>query len=418
METKSIKSSVVKNYMRFNKNRSINNNVTKTYHVSANEKTKNNVSFGRISCKLIFRNIAGMMSNIDETKNAFITMIGTGLIAPFAIMCSPKKPCRNPKPSDDVKDREKKLFQALRQPISAALAFAFNMVSIYGINKLLNYGAYKAHWGMFKDEGLKELIPDGKYLEKEARTVLKGKADNKLAAEWAEELNFVQKNDEQLKSGLKEKIRAEYDDVGITLDKAALEEKASSKSAMQDFKIEKMVEAKQKKLKEAKVQELMSDVPKNLDTELITEDYQKQVRKLCSDEFDAIEKRANLKWYDKFLRIFGYNTKKVTALENEKTELMNKKGIELVKTKMGKAFDNVSTKLKAYVDIRTPKAQKVFKNKLFWISLATNLVTLALSCVALNWLHPKLAAGIDKLRGKNAEQTPSTEKKVEVSTCR
>ena len=393
------------------------NSAPKTYHISAKDNAGKKVSFGRISGKLVFKNLSNCMANISEITNSVIIAIGTGLIAPFAIMCSPKKPCSNSKPVDEKKDKEKKFFQAVRQPISAGLAFAFSMVTIFLINKILDYGSYKAQWKLLKDEGLQGLIPDEKYLKKQAKKVFNGKANAELNAEWANELRLVQ-NETQIKAELKERIRRSYDDIGITLDEATLDKKASSKGAIKKFKIAKMIELKQEKLKSEKIAELRAKPPVNLNEELITENYQKQVRETFSSKFETLKKDANLKWYDKLLKRIGIHTKRVTALEKAETDIINTEGLKLVKKDMGEAFFNEAEKIKQYIKVRTPKAQLIFKNKRFWITLVPNLFMIAMSCIALNKLHPKLAAFIDKCRGKNPEQTPSAEKKVEVSTCR
>ena len=71
-------------------------------------------------------------------------------------------------------------------------------------------------------------------------------------------------------------------------------------------------------------------------------------------------------------------------------------------------------KLRKFVETRSAKAQKLFGNKIFWLSLVTNLFMVGISCVALNWMHPKFAAFIDKIKGKKNTDTSSPETKVEV----
>ena len=184
------------------------------------------------------------MKKPSEEVNTCINAIGTGLIAPFAIMCSPKKPCSNPKPTDEKKDKEKKFFQAIRQPISAVLAFAFTMPTAMGITYASNKLAYKANWGFFKDQ---YLIPDEYYLKEQAKKALKAKEGSALQKEWAEELKIAE-NQEQIKDGLKKKILSDFEQVGDTISDAELEKRVSNKKAIRSYTAEKMAEARQEKL--------------------------------------------------------------------------------------------------------------------------------------------------------------------------
>ena len=141
-------------------------------------------------CKLLFRQLSNYMKSPIEMTNAEIAFIGTGAIAPFAIMCSPgkKTACQE----DKEADRERKIFQALRQPVSAALAFGFQVPTTMGIEKGFNYLAYKKHIKMFDDEVLGHLIPDNKYLQKQAKKVLKGTANQDVMKDWEKEYKMVQ----------------------------------------------------------------------------------------------------------------------------------------------------------------------------------------------------------------------------------
>ena len=68
--------------------------------------------------------------------------------------------------------------------------------------------------------------------------------------------------------------------------------------------------------------------------------------------------------------------------------------------------------MKKFIENRIGKSQKLYGNKIFWLTLGTNLIMVAISCVALNWLHPKFAAFVDKIKNKGKEN--SDDKKVEV----
>ena len=131
----------------------------------------------------LFRRLSNYMKEPSEMTNALIAAIGTGAIAPFAIMCSPAKKTDNAQ--DKKAEREKKAFQALRQPVSAALAFGFQVPTTIGIAALFNHGAYEKHWKIFRDageEGLQNLIPDKKYLAKQAKKALGDNSSEEIKA--------------------------------------------------------------------------------------------------------------------------------------------------------------------------------------------------------------------------------------------
>ena len=385
----------------------------KTYHISPKRNAGKNVSFGRIHFMYGLRKILNYMKKPSEEINTVINAVGTGMIAPFAIMCSPKKPCSNPKPTDEKKDREKKFFQAVRQPISAVLAFAFTMPPAMAITYGSNLLAYKVNSKMFKDE---YLIPDEYYLKEQAKKALKAKEGSALRTEWAEELRMAE-NQEQMRAGLKKKILSDIEQLGDTISDSELEKRASSKSAIRNYTAEKMAEVRQEKLVQAKIQEMAARPKKFTNLDFVTEDYIAKAKKQFASEFKELKKNSNLNWFDKFLNFLGFQNKKVEAFEKVIEKRAKEKGLTFLREDMKADFSNYMKKLDKFVRTRCAESQKVFVNKRFWISVGVNAIMFGASGLTLNWLHPKLAAFIDKCRGKKPEQAPSTEKKVEVSKC-
>ena len=169
---------------------SINNNVYQTSHNNANvageraaltrgnksslKETSGSVAFRGGESTLskrawfMFRKLSDYMKSPSEMTNAEIAFIGTGGIAPFAIMCSPRKKDVITE-EDKKKDREKKWFQAMRQPVSALLAFGFQVPTTIGIAMGFNHLAYNKQLKFFNDETLGTLIPDEKYLTKQIK---------------------------------------------------------------------------------------------------------------------------------------------------------------------------------------------------------------------------------------------------------
>ena len=127
--------------------------------------SNNNVSFRGKGAKKIsnafwncYKKLSNFMKAPSEVVNASVDAFGTGVIATAVIPISPGK--------GDKEDKEKKFFQAIRQPISAALKFAFQVPMTFlvwlGVDKL----AYGKKIKMFKDDVIGDLIPDSKYIEK------------------------------------------------------------------------------------------------------------------------------------------------------------------------------------------------------------------------------------------------------------
>ena len=78
-------------------------------------------------------------------------------------------------------------------------------------------------------------------------------------------------------------------------------------------------------------------------------------------------------------------------------------------------FTNSSLKLKNYVENLNTKAQSVFKRKTDLYSMVVSMAGMAVSCLILNWVHPKFANYVDKLRDKRRENAANHNKKVEVA---
>jgi len=369
-----------------------------------------------------FRNLSDYMKEPGEMINAIIQMFGTLIIAPIAIMCSPKKKCKcskctpvsqNENPEQIAKkDKEKKLFQALRQPVSAALAFGFQVPTTLGIAKILNYYTYQNPLECFKNKEIGVIIPDKKYLRRQAEKALNQNAKPQLVQAWQQELANVQNRD-ALRAEFMDKIRKDYQEVGIELSDDKLQKMAANKKKFTKFIAEKMAAAKQDRLLAEKVDILSKTKQTIRDIELVTEDYKNLAKEKFAKEIKAMYEKANLTWFDKFLQLMGISNKKLKNLADREGAFAKGKGLILMKQDMPEVFSNTTQKLKKYAENANFKAQKIHSNKIFWITLATNMVMFAVSCVALNWLHPKFATLIDKIRGKKTDDA-SSKPKVQV----
>ena len=373
----------------------------------------------------IFRKLSHYMKDPSEMTNAVIAAIGTGAIAPFAIMCSPAK--KTGDVQDPKVEKEKKRFQALRQPVSAALAFGFQVPTTIGIAALFNKGAYEKHWGIFEDKGEKgikelgDLIPDKKYLAKQAKKALKDNSSEELKSQWAQELAKIADKD-KIKQELIEQLRNEDIEEGFTRTQQELEKEASKPKRMKKFLSEKMAKLRHDRLIDEKVQELASENRVFKDIDLVTEDYQNLARERFKSDFNTLRENANLSKFDKFLEAMGFQNSKLKALEDAEKALAKEKGLSIMKAEastnqeLEKVFKGDKlARLKKYVENRDIKSQKLFDNKKFWITLCTNLIMVAISCIALNWIHPKFANMVDKIKARKEDRRNQDDKKVEVN---
>ncbi len=361
---------------------------------------------------LVFRKLSDYMKNENEMTNAAIAAIGTGLIAPFAIMCSPgkKQNCKEDKKSSN----DKRFFQALRQIPSAALAFGFQVPTTIGVKKLLNYLAYEKKHKFFNDKDINTLIPEKKYLQEQALKIIKGRADEKMTNEWGEIVDIANQF-EKYKPELKKKIKEEYSEVGIELTDEKLEKLANKKSKRNDFLAEKMADARHEKLLDLKVQELSSKSFDVKDIDLVTSNYQTLAKHRNKADFEALRKEAKLNWFDKTLKMMGLSNGKLDKLAKDEEALAKEKGLIYLKEDMPELFGNDSAaKFRKFVETRSAEAQKVFGNKIFWLTLFVNLGMVAISCIALNKAHPIFADWMDKIMGKDKTNKEQEAKKVEV----
>ena len=115
----------------------------------------------------------------------------------------------------------------------------------------------------------------------------------------------------------------------------------------------------------------------------------------------------------------GISNKKLSNLSNAEKDLAKEKGLELIKQdiankKIPDVLKDPAAKLRNFIENKDIKAQKLYSNKIFWLTLVTNLFMVGISCVALNWLHPKFADFVDKIKERRQAEKIQSNTKVEV----
>lgn len=344
------------------------------------------------------RRLADQMKDITEIKNAFIAAIGTGIIAPAIILVSPGK--------GDKEDKDKKFIQALRQPLSAVLALGFQVPATMIINRYIDKLGYEENLNFFKDDKIGKLIPTEKYL---AKKVEKEEIEA-LEAKFEEVIDG-----KSLKQELEANIKEECKCAGLEISDEELAKRV--KNDKKDFLEKKIAKNKFEKLKEEKIQEILKNPEKypkiaNLqDIDLVTEDYQNWAEQKYKAQYSKLEKDANLSFFDKTMRLMGFETKKTKALDKAQKAFKKEKGLERLKEKSPEIFDDQAKKIRSFINAYQKESEKVFSNKKFWLSLLVNLFMVTASCYALNWMHPRVNKWIEN---KRAEKEANSQQKVEV----
>lgn len=345
--------------------------------------------------KMPIYKLAESMKDVTEYTNAIIAAIGTGIIAPITIMCSPGK--------GDKEDKDKKFFQAIRQPLSAGLALSFTVPATYVINNSLDKLGYEKQLKIFNDNILGTLVPSKSYLSKH---ISKDEISN-LETKFEESID----GKPSLKQELEDEIREFYKDrfkIENISDEELAKEVNNSKTK---FLKKKLVDEKYNKKLQEKFEELKDKNIEIEDSDLVTDKLKRRVENLCKDDLSKMEKDANLTWWDKTYRILGGSTKRVRELDEKIENFKTEKSIEFLREQELELFTDSSKKLKRFLDMKAGRANKLFGNKKYWMSLFVNLFMVAASCYALNWSHPRLKALIDKIKGNDNQQS---DKKVEV----
>ena len=349
-----------------------------------------------------FSDLSDYMKEPSEMVSAIIQAIGTSIVAPIAILSSPNRHVHNKEEEQSAK--EKKRFQAFRQPFSALIALFFQIPATIAIARTFDYYAYKKPIEAFKDKEIGTLVPDNKYLARQARKAMKNNAKSELLEEWKKELEYA-KDISKAKEDFKKAIREEYRITGIELSEEQLEKMANNNKKLEKFISKQMASNKRDSLMSAKVKELINTGfnPTINDVDLVTKDYKDRAKELYKDEFKALEKDS-LSWFDKCIKTMGFSNKNVSKYNKEESQLATQRGLEILKQEKPELMKDGAKKLEQYIKNANEKATKIYSNKKFWIQLAINLVMVAVSCTVLNWMHPKFMDFLDGMKQAKKEE--------------
>ena len=360
-----------------------------------------------------FRGLSEYMKEPSEMVSAIIQAIGTSVVAPIAILGSPS---RNAHTEEEKKQaREKKVFQAFRQPFSALIALFFQVPATLFIARTFDHYAYEKHAKIFRDNDvLGNLIPDKKYLARQAQKALNDNADSNLREEWKEEIEYS-KNIDKVKEDFIKETRERYEKYGTEITEEKLNELANDKKKINKFIIDKMASKKHDKLIDAKIEELKSQGKhfEIKDFDLVTDSDRDLAVQRNKAEFEAI-KKEKLSWFDKCIKTMGFSNSKISEYNKAVGALKNEKGFQLLQEEIPNINNDGSLRFKHFIKNKNEFANKIYKNKKFWIQLVTNLAMVAISCTVLNWMHPKFMDFLEGVKQAKKEQEDMKKQKVEV----
>ncbi len=350
---------------------------------------------------LQLRRLGNQMKDNNEFQNAVIAAIGTGIIAPAVILVSPGK--------GDEQDKKKKFTQAVRQPISALFALGFQLPATMIMTDKINQAVYDRHWGIFKDEFIGDILPSEKHLINN----VKKEEVNALEAKFEEVING-----KSLRQELEALIRENSEEVGLNMPEDELA--AEVKKRKENFLKQKVAKQKYNQLMEEKLQEIINNPEKypkfteklkNIEKlDFVTEDYMQTAAQKFKPEFDLLEKEANLSFWDRTVRILGYETKKLKELKDRQTAFKKERGLKLLLEDCPDLFKNNELKVKKLFESYQANATKALQGKTFWATLFVNIFMVVASCYALNWAHPI----VNKFLENKKEEKNINTQKVEV----
>ncbi len=368
----------------------------------------------------IFKKMSDYFKESDEIVSQIIQFIGTAAIAPFAILVSPSR--GEAKKLPEKEQKEKKLFQALRQPVSAVLAISFMYPFTTATKKIMNYLAFEKRSKLFNNVEIESngtkfdfgnLITSKSYLTKKINKQLKKNGVNEDSISRIK--GFDGEIDlKKLREELKDKLRNDYKESGLEISEEKLSKQANKK--FRKFVSEKIAGMMREKELAAKVEEFSKK--ENLvinDIDLVTDKYQKLMKNDYSEEFAKLKQDAKINIWDELIDSWGIKTKRMQAYKEASDRLAKEKGLEYLRKAEPDMFRDPSTRLRNFVENIDKEAQRVFKRKTDLIPLGVNIFAFAVSCLVLNWLHPKFADFVDGIRQAKAEEQTKKEQKVEVA---
>lgn len=265
--------------------------------------------------------------NDGEILNTCVTTVGTGVVAPIFIAGNPLS----------KEDKETKWYSALRQPISAVIAF---IVQLYINKSFNNFMANRASLGKL-----------GEYYDLHAMP---------------------------LENHLKRIIKLEHPD--YTKEQIAEEIKRKQNKAMQDAINEHMVKLKDKKF----------DINDLVSSESINDAYKNISDKLKEQYKTELEGKSSRK-IEKFIKkLIKHEDVEKLARENVEKSIKNEVD-NLLKTSGGDIKElTQKVKIEKFVRARAIDAKKAFSSFNKWSGIAVSLVTLPFTCGILNWVYPRV----------------------------
>ena len=327
--------------------------------------------------------------NDGEILNTVVTAGGTSVVAPIFIAGNPFS----------KEDKETKWYSAMRQPISAVIAFVFQM---YINKKFNNWMAKCASTGNFGEAYDLRAIPKANYLKKIIKLEHPEFNSEQIRNEIIKRQAMAER---QVVAKARQELKNKNIDFKDLISADTISE--AKKDFVKELKIKYADELKGKKerdidkfidkkfAKEITPKMLEEKALKNITTSIENEAKAKfKIRELAT-RFTNIDEA--IKHLQNLIKTQPDNKNLITnvieRLESIKIyeESKNLKAFSSIKD-LGKTYQDVlhNVKVKRLVKAKATDALKAFGKLNKWAGIVVSLVTLPFSCGLLNWSYPRI----------------------------
>lgn len=348
-----------------------------------------------------------------EILNTTVTAVGTAAVAPVFIIANPMS----------NEDAETRWYTAMRQPISAVIAFLTQLF----VNKQFNNFMDKAgSTGLFGERYSLKAMPKADYLRRIIKLENPEFTDQEIAAEVSKRQMLAER---KVIAEVREQMQGKTIKTSELISKDIFDE--AKKQLIEEFKI-----AHKDELIAQNVSDYNEFLDKTLSREKITkraiENVEKSIELETQAKFRVRELANKFNNIDDAIRHVSEMVAESPKEEEILKSVLNRletvkiyeesKGMKpFVSVKnLGKTYEEVlhNVKVKRLVRARTSDAAKSLSSANKWLGIIVSLVTLPFSCGALNWAYPrvmeKIMPPITKWIHRNDAKIEATEKKLDI----
>lgn len=323
--------------------------------------------------------------NDGEILNTVVTAVGTAVVAPIFIAGNPIS----------KEDKETKWYSAMRQPISAVIAF---ITQLYVNNVFNNWMAQRASNGGFGEIYDLRAMPKANYLKRIIKLEHPEFNQEQLNAEIIRRQTLAER---KVVAEYRNKMKDKTIEIKELLCKDSLDN--AEKQIVDEIKKKYKDELKgknkvyterfiRKKYNDKMIEErALANIKNSITSEATAKFRIRELAGKFNNVDDAIKHMSEQLSSDSKDKKLIENI--IERLENIKAyeESQSLKAFSSIKD-LGKTQEQVlhNVKIKKLIKARTSDAQKAFSNANKELGIIVSLVTLPFSCGLLNWAYPRV----------------------------